>query len=56
MIGEVIDEGYRSFAYPYLFLSTSPHFDNLRDDPRFEEILNKQKMKHEENLRKFGDI
>jgi tetratricopeptide (TPR) repeat protein len=55
-IAEVMDGGYWSFAYPYLFLSTSPYFDNLRDDPGFVEILDKQKMKHEENLRKFGDI
>ncbi len=56
MIAEMLEEGYWSFAYSYPFLSTSPYFDGLRDDPRFVAILNKQKAKHEENLRKFGDI
>jgi tetratricopeptide (TPR) repeat protein len=55
-IAEMVDEGYWSFAYSYPFLSTSPYFDNLRNDPRFVAILEKQKMKYEENLRKFGDI
>ncbi len=56
MIEEMLNEGYWSFAYSYPFLSTSPYFDNLRDDPRFVVILSKQKTKYEENLRKFGDI
>lgn len=56
MIAEMVGEGYWSFAYSYPFLNTSPYFDNLRDDSRFVAILKKQKMKYEENLRKFGDI
>jgi serine/threonine protein kinase/Tfp pilus assembly protein PilF len=55
-IAEMVDEGYWSFAYSYPFLSTSPYFDNLREDPRFVAILEKQRMRYEENLRKFGDI
>jgi tetratricopeptide (TPR) repeat protein len=55
-IEESFGEGYWSLAYSYLFLNTSPFFDNLRDDPRFDSILQKLKTQHEENLRKFGDI
>ena len=56
IIQESLGEGYWSFAYTYPFLNTSPYFDNLRDDPRFVLILEKLKTKHEENLRKFGEI
>jgi tetratricopeptide (TPR) repeat protein len=56
MIADALEEGYWSFAYTYLFLETSPYFDNLRDEPQFVAILENLKMKHEENLRKFGDI
>ena len=55
-IEKLLNEGYWSFGFSYPFLSTSPYFDNLRDDPRFIAILEKQKKKHEEHLRKFGDI
>ena len=37
-------------------MKTSPYFDNLRDDPRFVALLEKQKNMYEENLKKFGDI
>lgn len=56
MIGEMLEEGYWSFAYSYPFLSTSPYFENLRDDPRFVAILEKQKTKYEENLKNFSGI
>ncbi|UCE41638.1 MAG: tetratricopeptide repeat protein, partial [Candidatus Aminicenantes bacterium] len=56
MIAEALEEGYWSFAYSYPFLNSSPYFDNLRDEPQFVKILEKQKMKHEEHLRKFSDI
>jgi superkiller protein 3 len=55
-IEELLNEGYWSFAYSYPFLSTSRYFDNLRDDPRFVAILERQKKKHEEHLSKYGDI
>ena len=56
MISEMIDEGYWSFGFSYPFLNTSPYFDNLRDEPRFVAILEKQKKKYDEYVRNFGDI
>jgi len=56
MISEMMNEGYWSFAYSYPFLNTSPYFDNLRDEPRFVAILEKQKIKYDEYVRNFGDI
>ena len=40
----------------YLQLSHLLWFDNLRSDPRFQEILAKHKELYEKNLAKYGDI
>ena len=40
----------------YLFLKNLSLFENLRSDPRFQEILDIHKKIYEENLRKYGDI
>jgi TolB-like protein/Tfp pilus assembly protein PilF len=40
----------------YYFLKNNPFYENLRSDPRFQEILAKHKELYEENLRKYGDI
>ncbi len=40
----------------YLFLNNFTFYDNLRSDPRFQEILAKHKEIYEENLEKYGDI
>jgi TolB-like protein/Tfp pilus assembly protein PilF len=55
-IEELLEEGYWKFAYSYPFLNTSPYFDNLKDDPRFQAILERQKKEYDENMSKFGDI
>jgi hypothetical protein len=40
----------------YLYLLNYPLFANLRDDPRFMALAEKEKKKYEENLRKYGDL
>jgi serine/threonine protein kinase/Flp pilus assembly protein TadD len=40
----------------YNYLETNPFFDNLRSDPRFQEIVAKHKELYEENLAKYGDL
>jgi hypothetical protein len=40
----------------YFILKTLSNFDNLRSDPRFQEILANHKKLYEENLKKYGDI
>jgi TolB-like protein/Tfp pilus assembly protein PilF len=49
-------EEYEEYLYPYTYLVSNPFFDILRDDPRFEEILRKEKLKYEEKLKKYGDL
>jgi len=53
------DEIRQSVKYPYLFylyLLNNPFYDNLRDDPRFREIIKKEKNLYEEYLKKYGDM
>ncbi len=40
----------------YLPLLNFPPFANLRDDPRFVAIIEKEKKKYEKNLRRYGDL
>ncbi len=44
------------YLYPYPFLMNNPCYDNLRNDPRFEDILEKEKKKHEDKLKKYGKL
>lgn len=47
------------FAHPdlyYLYLMHNPFYDSLRDEPRFQELLNEEKLLYEQYLNKFGDI
>jgi hypothetical protein len=37
-------------------LALDKFLDNLRGDPRFEEILSRQKASYEENQRRFGGL
>ncbi len=39
----------------YLSLKNLAIYDSLRDDPRFVEILEKEKQRYEAYLRKYGD-
>ncbi len=40
----------------YLQLKNNAFFENIRDHPRFQEILEEHKKIYEENLAKYGDI
>ena len=40
----------------YKYLKNDLTLENIRSDPRFQEILGKHKQLYEENLRKYGDI
>ena len=58
-IQEVIDKGFyklQTYPYSYHVLIKNYFYDNLRDDPRFKEIVKKEKKKYQEKLRKYGDI
>lgn len=48
-----ISEG---IAYPYLSLIHDPRYQNLRDNPRFKQIVAKAKKIHEEFLNKYGSF
>ena len=55
-ITQINEEIKRGIKTPYLFLINNPYYDNLRDDPRFQEIVKKQKKKYEEFLKKYSDL
>ena len=40
----------------YLDLKHNPFFDNLRDDPRFQKIVKKEKQKYEDLIKKYQDL
>ena len=44
---------HRAF-YSYLPLTKLDIYDGLRDDPRFQEIVKKEKQKYEQNLKKYA--
>ena len=43
------------FYYDYLYLINNPHYDKLRDDPRFQEIIKKAKAIYDTRLIKYSD-
>jgi len=45
------DRGMYFYSYP--FLMSNPCYDNLRDDPRFQEILQNEKVKYEEKVKRY---
>jgi len=44
------------FLYPYLFLKENPSFDNLRNDPRFGDLLKKQAEIYYQRMRIHKDL
>lgn len=49
-------ENIQSYLGEYPMLARSYFFDSLRGDPRFEEILSRQKKRYDENLRRYGGL
>ena len=45
----------KDFDFHYLELINDPFFDNLRDEPRFKEIVEKARRVYEERLEKYRD-
>ena len=53
------DEGFelvKDYLYPYPYLLTNPFFDPLREDPRFRDILRKEKKAFDAKSAKYGDL
>jgi tetratricopeptide (TPR) repeat protein len=58
IIREGIEKGFdkaHEYLYPYPVLN-SRSYENLRDDPRFQEILKSQKEKHDHQLNKYRGL
>ena len=58
-IQEVIEKGFyelQTYPYSYHVLTKNYFYDNLRNDPRFKEIVKKEKKKYQRRLKKYGDI
>jgi tetratricopeptide (TPR) repeat protein len=51
-----MDERRIGDPYSYLALINNPLYESLRDDPRFQEIVKKQKEVYEERIKKYGDL
>jgi non-specific serine/threonine protein kinase len=44
------------YYYSYLYLINNPHYDNLRDDPRFKKIVQEARVLYEKNRIKYRDL
>jgi serine/threonine protein kinase/CheY-like chemotaxis protein/Tfp pilus assembly protein PilF len=53
---ERIQKGIEHFQYSYLPLINNTFYDGLRDDSRFKEIVERQKEKYEDRLKKHGKL
>jgi len=53
---EVVFERHNWYPYSYPYLKNNPCYDSLRDDPRFQEIMIKEKAKYDEKVKKYGDL
>jgi len=47
---------YRWYRYTYLVLLNNMFFDNLRDEPAFQAIIEKEKAAYQERVKKYGDL
>ena len=41
--------------FQYLYLANNPHYNNIKDDPRFEIIKQKLEKVYQERLNKYRD-
>ena len=58
-IEEGINIGFEKtgdYMYSYPSLINNPCYDNLRDDPRFKEIVRRQKKEYDKKLKKYGRL
>jgi tetratricopeptide (TPR) repeat protein len=58
-IEDGIEKGFELFGeylYSYPTLAKNPIYKELKDEPRFQEILKKEKAKYDEKLNKFGKM
>jgi serine/threonine protein kinase len=58
-IQSVIDEGFRelkTFPYNYQVLNNNPFYGSLRDDLRFQEIVDLEYRKYQVRQKKYSDI
>lgn len=56
-IDEVINHGFEklgTYAYTYVYLKECPFFKSLRDDPRFQSIIQNAEREYQKNLRLYG--
>lgn len=54
-----IEKGFaevQEYLFEYPLLEKTYYFDNLRESPRFRELLAKQKAVHENNMKKYGGL
>ena len=54
-----IDTGFRElkeYRYTYLVLINNPFYESLHDDPRFKEIVDREKKKYDERLKRHGQF
>jgi TolB-like protein len=50
------DKASKGVKFLYLVLLNNPLYDNLRNDPRFEKIVQDSKLRYEENVKKYGNL
>ena len=55
-IQKAIKKGNEHFQYSYLPLLNNQIYDDLRNDPQFEKILETQKQKYDNRLEKYSDL
>jgi hypothetical protein len=58
-IEEGIERGFevqRQYLFAYPLLNKNPIFKTLKSEPRFQEILHREKAKYKEKLKKFAPL
>lgn len=46
----------QTYMHSYPFLTNHRHYDNIRNDPRFQRILRQEKQKYETRTKKFNEV
>ena len=53
---KTIKRGNEHFQYSYLPLLNNHIYDNLRENPQFEKIMETQKKKYEDRSKRYSDL